>query len=307
MTNCLIFLFLALGADEQYIVGFGNDIIFQALDNHQLVAFHGNHVVGGIVEQCFAALSHVAVLVFGRVVIQGAPRTQVAPPEVGAEYEYVRRLLHDAEVDRDIGTGRKIGVDKILFGRCVEYLVVLLETVGDVGQEALEGLDDGLYIPDKYTRVPEKFAAFDKHFGKFEIRFFGKGLHRLDVAFGIFAYLYVAISRFGPVGFDAQGEQGRIFGHEFKPQIDAAGKLLFFENEVVGGCYHNVGIGVDGPYVISRPGNAGGRIASGRFQQDIGFGQFGQLFLDYIDIDFVRYDEDVVFGDYLHETVVAHL
>ena len=258
------FLLLALGANEQHVVGLGNDVVLQPLDNHQFVALHGNDVVCGVVEQGLASLGHVAVFVFGRVVIQGAPRTQVAPAEVGTENEYVRGLLHHTKVDRNVGTSRKILVDKLFLGRRIEYLVMLFEPVGNIGQESLEGVDNRLYIPDKYTRVPEEFAALDKHLGKLEVGFLGKGLYRFDVTLGILANLYVAISRFGSVGLYTQCEQSRIFSYEFETLIYSAGKLILLENEVIGGSHHDVGLGVDCPDMIRGPGNTRSRVAASR-------------------------------------------
>lgn len=66
---------------------------------------------------------------------------------------------------------------------------------------------------------------------------------------------------------------------------------------MVRGSHYDIGVGVDGAYVVRGPGDAGSRVPAGRFQQNLFGFQFGELLLHKVGVEGVG-DNDDILGRY---------
>lgn len=93
-------LLLGFGADEEDVVGVGDDIVLQTLHDHELFGtLDGEDVAVALVGEDVAVLSDVGIAVAGRVVIERAPCSEVVPAEADTLDVDILGLLHNGVVD----------------------------------------------------------------------------------------------------------------------------------------------------------------------------------------------------------------
>ena len=143
------------------MVAIGHKIVFQAF-HHGLGACLDVDDGVLVVNRNHVAAQGVARLVFLGVGEQRAPGADVAPAEVGGDGVGVRRLLHHAVVDADVGAVHEMVVDEVLlFGRA-EVVDAFLEHFDHLGQVCFEGLHDATQGPEEDAAVPKVVAFADE-------------------------------------------------------------------------------------------------------------------------------------------------
>ena len=86
-----------------------------------------------------------------------------------------------------------------------------------------------------------------------------------------------------------------MFFGEIEALADDDAEIFFVENQMVGRCDDHPCVGVFGCQCVGCIGDAGSRVAAGRFAQNLPFVQFGQMF-QHERLVFVVGDDEEVFG-----------
>ena len=88
-----------------------------------------------------------------------------------------------------------------------------------------------------------------------------------------------------------------MLGHIGEGVQYVLGKARLVKYHLVGRCHHDVGLGVEGAYVVGGEGHARCRTLIGRFVQDLLYGQVGQLFAHEVRVVRVGRHDDVPLRD----------
>ena len=78
-------------------------------------------------------------------------------------------------------------------------------------------------------------------------------------------------------------------------------------NQMVARGHYDTCLGIDCRDMVCCPGDAGSGIAAGRFEQNLAFGKFGELFPNERSILLVGYDEHILFRHERKDAVETHL
>ena len=69
----------------------------------------------------------------------------------------------------------------------------------------------------------------------------------------------------------------------------------------------DISVGILSIDMIGCPADTGSCITTHRLQQDLPWGQFGELLEDEVSVDGIGYDDKVLFRDHLREAIKRHL
>ena len=177
----------------------------QAADDGDLLRGKRDDRRTRVVEVAPLGRHGVGVAVLARVLVDRAPRADVAPAEFAAADVNVVGLFHDAVVDRDGAALREGDLHHVALGVGPQGAHHPAEEGVVLGEVLLERFDDRADLPDEDARVPEKLARLQEDLRQFQV-----GLLReaLDLADGAAVRdLDVAVSRVGARGLDADGHQ----------------------------------------------------------------------------------------------------
>ena len=192
-------------------------------------------------------------------------------------------------------------------GGGVELLGADVEACRNVRQMATDGLQNGVDVPDEEARVPEELAAVHEDLRQLAVGLFGEGLDLDEVTLTFVAALDVAVARLGSGGFDAEGDQSAMLGHEVERLADVVEELVFLEDEVVRGGHDDVSLRAAGFDAVGGVGDAGRGVAPSGFGQDLVVGQEGQLLVHHPDVAPIGDNVDVFLGDDFRKAVDRHL
>ena len=288
-------LLFGAGADHQHVVRIDDDVLLQAADHGDLALGQRDDRRARVVEVAPLLGNGVGVTVLARVLVDGAPGPDVAPPELPAADVDVVGLLHDAVVDRDGAALREGDLHDVAFGFGAHGLHHAAEERMVLGEVLLEGLDDRTDLPDEDARIPEEFARLEEYLCQFEVRFFGKALHLAD-GFRV-RDLDVPVPRIGAGGLDAHGHQGVVLRGEVEAFGDDGAEILFVEDQVVRGGDDHLRIGIGLHERVGRIGDARGGIASHGFAQHLPFFEFGDMLQHQPLVFVVGHHEEILRGD----------
>lgn len=199
------------GADEQFVAADDDDAVFETVgvDAQGWVVVVDD--VAGAFEETGVAFDRVGLGVVGDGAVDGVPRTEIVPVELGRD---------DETTGGDFGQGdiHGFGLEGL---ECGDGLGIV---AGDEsGAEGLEGgvdgwvsfgecVGEGTERPEEHAGVPEVSAGFEVGDGTFAVGFFVELGDVVDGAGRGIAHFDVAESGFGTVGGDADDADGVVGG-----------------------------------------------------------------------------------------------
>lgn len=165
-----------------------------------------------------------------------------------------------------------------------------------------------LDVPYKNTGIPIEMSVVKVVLGCFPIGLLLEGNYLGDAFdYGSFHGLNIAVAGFGPVGLDADGDNGVSLLRKGESQTDAPLEFGGVNDQGIGRSHYNIGLGVLFFYLPAGVGNARGRVAGCGFGQYVFFGNLGQMLFYYLYIVLVGYYPDMFLRTETLETFDCHL
>lgn len=170
----------------------------------------------------------------------------------------------------------------------------------------LEGLGDGDEAPDEHAGVPAVVSAIEVFDSFIQVGFFDEAFDFMEAGFGffgsggwgqVFSEFDIAVAGGGFGGFDTDGDHGLAAAGEVEAIAESLLELFFVGDDVVGGeDGHDTGGGAAADE-CGAEGDGGGGIAAHGFGDEVFAGDFGELFLDFLELGLVGDDEDILGWD----------
>ena len=167
-----------------------------------------------------------------------------------------------------------------------------------------------MHRPNEDAGIPIEIATFEKVFREFQTWLLGKclhALHRLMRCVLLIGPLYVSVARVRTSWLDTKSNQVTTFMRLIDTDSNRFQKLLILQNEVITGCYDDVGIGFTLGNPESGISHARGSIAHVRFAQHLLRFQIRKLFKHELFIALVGNDQNIFLRANRQEAVVGHL
>ena len=247
-----------------------------------------DNAVTSFVQLDFRTYAHVILRIFLRVIMQRTPCTQIAPSERCREHENLFRLFHNGIVNRYILACREQLVHHLLLLICKIIRKHTLKHLCHVRLIHTQRIHYSIYVPYKYTRIPEIILALQVSASHIYIRFFLKSVYTINLLIRRTSHrqigLYISISGFRTSSLHTQSDDSVRIGSKFHSRLDYSAKLAHVHHYMVAWSHHNIRLRVtrlDFPAHVSYTRSG---ISAARLLQYMIGSYFGKLLFHHIGI-----------------------
>ncbi len=267
-----------------------NESGFGGVDDDEVVAVDGGDQVAGLfaddedvggAEMLGERLGDaIAAGVGGKGFTESGPATDVEPFHRHRDGGDVRGFFHDGKIDRDFGERGIDGIEDFVLLRRIPGFGDFHQAGVAFGEMLLDLIKNGFGFPDEHAGVPGVGAGGEILLGGLFIGFFLEGFDHEDAGrIGErLAALDVAEAGRGEGGGDTEGDE--IFGVFFDGvEGSVEGVLEDVEglDDMVGGEDGEGGVRVALMEDGGGEADGVGGVAAGRFAEELGFGEEGEV------------------------------